>query len=246
MEDQKLEETLQTENQEVQNEETTQVEDTHQPEKEEVKAKSQEDAKEQNWRKMREEKERAERERDEMLRYFQQLQQSQQAQQPQHEEEPEPNYQDDDYVEWGQVKKHFKKMEDRIKKYEQKTTESTVEARLKAQYPDFDTVVSTSNVDALKRDYPEIAQTLSSSPDLYSKAVSAYKIIKKMGIYQDYDNSVEQQQVKQNRQRPRSSASVSPSASNSPLDNAAAFANGLTPELRQKLWAEMRMLRKKS
>ena len=118
--------------------------------------------------------------------------------------------------------------------------EVTAETRLKALYPDFDKVVSESNVESLARDYPEIMETIrASGGDLYNKGAAAYKIIRNMGIYQEDKYVQAKDRIQNNTYRPRPSNSVSPQQGNSPLDHANAFANGLTPELQKQLWKEM-------
>jgi uncharacterized phage infection (PIP) family protein YhgE len=198
-----------------------------------------------NLMRMREKADRLERERNEYERRLQDLearftQQSNNNQQV--EEDYTNNIGSDDLVEGkhlSKVEKKIKKLEDQIKSYQQQSTTQTTEARLKAQYPDFDRIVSKDNIESLKENYPEIAHTLNSSTDLYSTAVSAYTLIKKLGISQDtsYDN--EKILAQRNAAKPKPLASLSPQQGDSPMSKANAFANGLTEDLKAQLYREM-------
>jgi hypothetical protein len=116
----------------------------------------------------------------------------------------------------------------------------SAEARIKSDFPDFEQVVSMENVERLNEDFPELAETLRDTKDLYKKAASAYKVIKKTGIYQDQGAYMAQKQkAVENLKKPRPTSSVAPHQGDSPLSKANAFANGLTPELQKKLREEM-------
>lgn len=206
-----------------------------------------EDLQAKNIREMRLNKERAERERDEafaqMRRLRDEIDQKNQ-QKPPVEEDEDLNFEvnADDLVEGkhlSKVAKKIKRLEDQIKTYQQNTTSATVETRIKQKYNDFDNVVSKDNVAALVRDYPELGETLRSTKDLYSQAVTAYTMIKQMGIYSEDKYSADRIRAEENASKPRPLASVSPQQGDSPLSRANAFAGGLTPELKQQLLKEM-------
>ena len=154
----------------------------------------------------------------------------------------------DDIPEWKHVKKKFEKLEKELHGYQQRSSEAIIEARLKTQYPDFDAIVNVDSLNALKTAYPELAATINSSNDLYSKATSAYTIIKNMGFSSvssgEYDN--EKEMVLRNRAKPRPMASVNPQEGMSPLTKANAFANGLTDELKSQLYREMLASRRRN
>ena len=126
-----------------------------------------------------------------------------------------------------------------IQKYQQQTAETVVESKIKSQYADFDSVVTKENIELLKMTYPEIATTMLSTPDLYNKAVSAYTLIKRLGIQPEEQETPDQRRIQANASRPRSVASVAPQSGDSPLARANAFANGLTDELKAQLYKEM-------
>ncbi len=177
----------------------------------------------------------AERERDELAQQLARMYQQPPQQQQQQESNPNP----DDLVEWKHVDKRIRDLENQIKGYQQQSQESIIEARLKAQYPDFDRVVSRDNIDILKAEYPELAETLNSSSNLYSKAVSAYTLIKKLGIQQDDNSYLDRARLQKNMSKPKPLASISPQKGDSPLSKANAFAEGLTDSLKEQLRKEM-------
>lgn len=200
-----------------------------------------------NLRNLRELKERAERERDEALRIAQDLQNRFKQQSPQEQEDEAIALAETDLVEGkhlSKVDKKIKRLEQELKNYQQRSVEMEIESRLKSNYSDFDKVVSKSNVEALKNSYPEIAQALNASPDLYSKAVSAYTLIKKLGIHQEDLYESDRLTAQKNAAKPRPLASVAPQQGDSPISRANAFANGLTDELRAQLRREMESARK--
>lgn len=202
-----------------------------------------------NMRALREARERAERERDELIRILQMQQLQQQSQQKQPEPEPENlEIQDDALVEGKHVRQMHKKIQElerRVQENLSRTAESMTEARIKTSYPDFDKVVSSENIELFKQQYPELAQTLHSTADLYSKAVSAYTLIKQFGIYKDPVFENDRQRALKNANKPRPLASVSPQQSDSPLSRANAFASGeLTEEMKAQYRKEMYQYRK--
>ncbi len=199
------------------------------------------DEKERNFAALREARERAERERDEAIAYIRQLQQK-----PNTEQEEEVNYAPDDLVEWKAVQKKFNKLEQKLNQYEHQTAYQVTEARLKSQFQDFDQVVTKENIEALRIAYPEIAQSLHATPDIYNKAVSTYNIIKRFGIGEQQPNNLyEKQLIQKNMAKPRSVNSVSPQQGESPLNKANEFANGfLTDERKAQLWQEMQNIRR--
>jgi hypothetical protein len=213
-----------------------------------------------NMKALREAREKAERERDELLRLFQ-MQHIQQQQRPPdphvHDEEPdEQDYPDIEldpealvdgkYVnqlskQQKQYRKEMQQMRKELNNYKSQSSEALVESRIKAQFPDFDKVVSRENVDVLNEAYPELARTLRDTTDTYAKAVSAYKVIKQFGIHKE-EVPVDQDRARaiRNANKPRPLASVNPQQGDSPLSKANAFANGeLTSDMKEQLRREM-------
>lgn len=198
-----------------------------------------------NFRQLKEAKERAERERDELLKH---IQTQQRPQQESESVDEDFDINPDDIVEGKHLKKYYekiKKLEKKLQQTQQQSVAMTTEAKLKAQFPDFDKVVNKDNIESLKYAYPELANTLNASTDLYSTAVSAYTMIKKLGIAQEDLYEADRERVQKNAAKPKPLVSIAPQKSESPLSNANAFANGLTPELQKQLWKEMQDLRKR-
>lgn len=199
-------------------------------------------SKEENIRELRKAKESAEKERDEMRRLIEELKTSQQKKDDhiaQVNKEEDIDLRPDDIPEWRHVDKYIKKLEAKIDNYDKQAKMNSTETKLKSQYPDFDTVVSAENIESLRTKYPELAETLNATTDLYSKAVSAYTMIKRLGIAQDDTYAPDREKALKNASKPRPLASVSPQQGDTPLSRANAFAEGLTDELREQLRKEM-------
>lgn len=184
---------------------------------EQVAAQAQPTQQELNIRELRKKAERLERERND---YYQQLQQ---AQKPQ-----DAKLNSDDLVE---AKHLYALREEMNQKY--------AETYLKMSYPDFDAVVNSDTINLLKAEYPEVAASINSNPDLYSKASAAYKLIKKLNIIPDDATLQDRYSVTKNTQKPRPVSSIAPQTGETPLTKANAFAQGLTPELKKQLYQEM-------
>lgn len=210
-----------------------------------------------NFRAIREAKERAEQERDamfqQMLAMQRDIQRQQQQQQPQQQQEAAEQYDFEDIdaeslVEGKHVKKVANKlraMEQQIRKSQEIAEATALEARIRSQFPDFEKVVSRENIEMLNAQFPELAQTLRDTPDMFNKAAAAYSVIKNFGIHKDtpkYEN--DRAKAMENAQKPRPSTAVNPTRSDSPLSRANAFADGMTPELKEQLRREMQAARK--
>jgi len=243
------EETLETLQEETSVEEVAEVAEqpTEQPE-----VKAEESYQEKNFRSLREEKERIARERDEALSFIKTMAQQNQTQPKQQQpEEEDITIGDDDLVEGKHLNRTLKKInrqleEQRrlVEEQNKRAQETSIETRIKSQYPDFDAVVNQANIAAFRDAHPDLASTLNSSQDLYSKAISAYKLFKKFGIYKDTSYDSNKNVVQNNTSKPRPASSLSPQEGSSPLTRANEFANGLTDELKERLYKEMMECRK--
>lgn len=206
-----------------------------------------EDKREKNLKILREKATRAERERDEAIRRLQEIEarSTAPAQQP---EDDEIVLGPDELAEGkhiSRVTRKVRRLEEKLKAYEEKTATEIIEAKLKSQYPDFDAIVTKENIEALKSEFPEVAHTIHSSTDVYSKAASAYKLIKRLGIAQDNSAfDAEKAAAQKNAYKPKPTASIAPQQGDTPLSKANAFANGLTPELQAQLLKEMQAARR--
>lgn len=190
-----------------------------------------------NFRALRKEKERLEYENKEALRRLAKYENPEEQ-----EEDLDINLDDDDLFEgkhYKKLAKKLKKQEEMFKQYQQQANVTSIEAKLKSQYTDFDKVVSADNIKRLSAEEPELAQAIGSTHDVYSKAVAAYKMIKKLGIYVEDNYSQDREVAQKNSLKPKPLASVSPQQGESPLAKANVFANGLTTELKKQLLKEM-------
>jgi adenylate cyclase class IV len=220
------------------------VEDSPEPVQEQP-APVQKPAPQESWKILREKAERAERRAAELEQALLATQKESESQ----DEDFDVRVDDDSLVEGKHLSKVSKKiqhLEKQLRQYEQQSTVSATEVKLKQKYPDFDAIVSVENLENLRSSYPEIAHTIDSSNDLYSKAVTAYTMIKRLGISpQDDPFKHEKELAQRNAAKPKSLASISPQQGDSPLSKANAFANGtLTEDMKQQLWKEMNQYRK--
>ena len=165
-----------------------------------------ESASDRNWRQMREDNDRMKREADDLRKQL------------------ESKRGDDELVEYKQLREMQQRME-----------QQTLDLRLKSKFPDFDAVVNTQALQKLAAEDPELAYTLDNTPDMYAKAVSAYKMIKAKEPREPI--SEEDENFEENQYKPRSTNSLN--QVERPLSGANAFQRGLTPEMKSKLYAEM-------
>jgi hypothetical protein len=199
-----------------------------------------------HFRAIKEQKDRAERERDEAYRQLQELQRSAQGQQQPEDTDDDFNIDPDALAEGKHLKKmhsQLKQLQTQLKKQQESQQQESVEIRLKSQYPDFDQVVSATNIATLKEKYPHFAQTIYTSSDLYSKSVTAYSLIKELGIEPMAQNARrEEEQFEANKKRPKSAASLTGTRSDSPLAQAGSFNfdRPMKDDERKAMWKEMK------
>jgi len=191
----------------------------------------QEDAQEKNWREMRQAFKELKRENQFLREQFERAQQPAKA----IEEDIDEN---EPYV----TPKSFKK---KIHELEQKLVAKEAESipdRLRAKYADFDEVVSVENVEFLKQNDPELAMSLAAlASDPYKQGIAAYKLLKRSDYNQDKVSMHEKAKIAENAKKPTSVQAVRKQGA---LSDANRFANGLTPELKKSLYAEMQAARK--
>ncbi len=197
---------------------------------------------EQNLKRLREKAERTDYLERELARV---MQEQQHANNVPHDDGS--GFADDDLVEGKhlkRVKQELRDLKKEIESYKQTSATMTAEARIKAQYNDFDKVVTNDTIATLRNEYPEIAATINSNSDVYTQAVAAYTLIKKLNIAPDEQYAADRNRVQANTTKPRPLTSVSPQSGESPLSRANAFAEGLTPELKKNLFREMQESKK--
>lgn len=201
-----------------------------------------------NFRELKEKAFAVQRERDELSRRLQEMEAKNKPQ-------PLPEPIDDDIVigpdelaegkHLNKMNKKMKQLEDQLKAYQQQSSLSNAETRLRSEFQDFDKVFTRENIETLAMLEPDIAHTLDQSTDSYRKAKSAYLFIKKMGIAPEDNYKEEKELIQRNAAKPKTLASIAPQqGSEGALSRANAFANGLTDELKQQLYKEMMEARK--
>jgi DNA repair exonuclease SbcCD ATPase subunit len=186
-----------------------------------------------NIRALREDRERLQRERDEYYRRLQELE-NQRAPQQAPQQEPYTPPAPDDLVEWRQVERELKRRDEENERYRKQMEMASVEARLKSQFPDFDSIVSSENINRLNMEEPELAKSIGSNQDPYTQAVAAYRAIKRISPSHDAYRD-EKEKITKNNSKPRPSNATS----KSPLTNANAFGKGLTAEQKRAIYKEM-------
>ena len=191
-----------------------------------------------NFKELRSQAEKAQRERDELKSYIQQMKnKEQQEAQPQPQEE-EFDFEDDDLVDGKKFKRYLKKqreLERKVTQYETQSTGMNIEMKLRNKYPDFDSVVNEASVQRFKEEYPDMFNTVSSSTDMYSKAVTAYRLITKFGLDGKPTYNREKETIQRNINKPRNPATLSSASAESPLAGANLFAHGMTKDLQERL-----------
>ena len=200
---------------------------------------------EKNWKALRKLKQQAEEERDAALRAYREMQMqagNRQSQAP---------VEEDDYSDLGISAedlvegKHLSKVSKELKKIKSALELYQTEHKLKKKYSDFDDVVTKENLELLVAREPELAKGLDANPDLYSKAVTAYNIIKNLQIYnptkrQQLNNLAKvSDKIDENLSRPQVAASVSPQTGSTPLSRANEYAEDYSREELDRVYREM-------
>jgi len=201
-----------------------------------------------NFRALVEKNRQIERERDAALR---QVESYRSPKQQEEEVEEVLKLDDEDIVEGKHLSKidrkytkEIAKLRNELSSFKQASHAMSEEAILKAKYPDIDKVVTKENMDALRAIDEDFAEVIDTSTSFRAKAALAYRKIKESGLYNEDTYLSDRTLATKNAAKPRPLASVSPQQGNSPLSQANAFANGLTPELQVQLRKEMAEARK--
>lgn len=187
-----------------------------------------------NWAEMRRVKEELERGRERDREELAELRrQVQQFKSPSPEEED--SISDDEYAE-GRHLKRLKKELNELKSSMQQKELSSMDERLHLRFTDYEEVMTPENVKLAEKLEPELAKVIGTYTDPYEKRVSAYRLIKRLTAKQE-GPSAEKKKAEANSQKP---LSVNAVTKNSAIGNAHLFENGLTPELKNQLYKEMR------
>ena len=139
----------------------------------------------------------------------------------------------------SKVSKKIKNLENQLRAYQQQTVAQTAEVRLKAEFRDIDKVVSKENLAMLAEMDPELAESIDANKNLYSKAKTAYKYIKQLGIYTEDLYETDRQVAQKNVLKPKPLSSIGAPQGDSPISRANSFATELTAERKAQLWKEM-------
>lgn len=188
---------------------------------------------EENFYRLRKRNEELEYEREQLR------QQLAQAQKQKAAEDLNLSLNDDDLAEG----RHLSKVAQKVKQLEEQLQQTAainqqllIEQRIKSKHKDFDEIVTKENLEKLRDEDPEIFNMILSAQDPYAQGVTAYKMIKKLGIVPDTTEPL--QRIVQNVAKPKSANSVAGQQSSTALSKAAAFGD-LTPELAKMLVKEM-------
>jgi len=150
--------------------------------------------------------------------------------------------------------KHLRKYDTRTKRIEEELAETkrqlanfttvSAEMQLRAKYNDFDSIVTDENVERLSREKPALYRSILSNPDLKDKGETAYEAIRAFLQPRKYEEV--DKKIAENKSKPRSSATVNPQSSDSPLARAGDYDRRSLSEARKaELYAEMMEAKKR-
>jgi hypothetical protein len=178
-----------------------------------------------NFKTLRSQAEQLARERDEYRRLYETSRQAPQ--------EVDPD--DDAYIEKKHLKQTKRQLDEQYAKLAQQQQElqaSIIEQNIRSRCPDFESVVTEDTLAKLRNEYPEVAATLNSSPDVQSKAIAAYKLIKKLGVHNP-EVEAEKAIIAKNAAKPKVSAVLPQSGD---LSRANAFERGMTDAEKEEVF----------
>jgi len=133
-----------------------------------------------------------------------------------------PDFSDEDLIEGKHLKKIIQKVtqqyDKKIDDIQKQSAEQSAEIRLKAQFSDFDEVITADNIKTLSTLYPEAYESMMYNPNLYAKGKAAYTLIKNLGIAHENPAVIDaEKRLSSNKNKVKSSATISPQASETPL-----------------------------
>jgi len=213
---------------------------------EEIQEERKETTQELNFKRLRESNEQLQRENEQNRQMMLALQQELLNRSSTTEKKPEPEpdpFEGIDKSDWAtyeaveklaakiaaeQTQKALKEERERIRKEQ-------APQRIKSRFEDFEAVVTKENVEQLREIEPDIAEALSMIGDEEKKAVAAYKYIKAF-VPNMAEAEASKKRIQENANQPKS---LSSAVGKSPLTKASAFEQGLTPDLKKQLYAEM-------
>jgi len=151
-------------------------------------------------------------------------------------EEPEYNVSEDELVEGKHLKKQKRYIDKQVEDLKQQLANqqaTLIEQNIRSRCPDFDSVVSERTLAKLRNEYPEVAASLNSSPDMQSKAIAAYNLIKKLGL-STAQSDQDKETIATNTAKVKPSSALK--TSDSPLNRVNAFQRGLTDNEKEAIF----------
>lgn len=182
----------------------------------------------QNWRLMRERAEAAERKAQEYERLLQA------QQQPQEREDDDLDIADDALTEGKHLKRAYKALRNDYKQTKAQLeafNAMSAEMRLRSKFSDFDSIVTTENMEKLARQKGSLARSIAANPDLYDKGETAYDAIKAWVATEKYEE--QEKKLEENRNKPKAAASAAPQAADTPLTRIADYDRRILTEERK-------------
>ena len=188
-----------------------------------------------NWRRAREQLENSRAKIEQLESQLQEI-----VAQKKPEEDPLAALSDDDVVTVREARLVSEKAaQEAFQRLQAQRDLETLPDRLKARFPDFDSIVNKENVEKLKATKPELVRVISATTDPYSAAVAAYEFIQatnpEAARYSQYRDRIEA-----NAKKP-----MSPSAAPSATEHAE-IRMGLDKKSKEQRYAEIQRLARRA
>lgn len=183
-----------------------------------------------NFAALRESKRRVEQERDQLSQRINELEKSKSESTASNDQK---NYED----EIKRTREELNNLKSQWNDYQSKIEVGQVEKQLTQNFPDYEKVATQENIEKLKEKDGRFAKLINKNPesvdDLYNRAVSAYTLIKKYGLYVQDEHEKDRDRVDNNLSKPRP---VNTAQGSTPSDGLADFAefSNLSEKERQK------------
>lgn len=220
---------------------------------------------EMNFRRLREKADRLEKERDQDRQMMMKMQEEilnsrqyqQQPQQQTYQQQEPDEFADVDRSDWATIDQSERlaqrvadaRIEKKWQEYKKKEQEEQAKkhreeapSRVRAKFPDFDSVVTKESMTLLQKMEPDIFKALGDITNEESQAIAAYKYVTKF-LPDATQVEMTRQRLQENAMKPKS---LSSTGGSSPLSQAGAFEQGLTPALQKQLLAEMNAAARRS
>lgn len=163
------------------------------------------------------------------------------APQKDHDEDELERLSQDDLLTVKHADKKINKRTQGLQQELQTLRSQLAEMSFRQKYPDIDEVLSLENIEMLKKEDPDISEMISRLPAGSKEQITlAYKYIKKMAPIK-VEDSMEKKKAIENSKKPLSVQAVT---KQSAIGNAHHFENGLSKELREQLYREMKQAQK--